>query len=401
MGRVTGLPTASNRIHWPTALGRGAFLACSWTWCIGMWLPVILLREFGWMGFIAFAAPNVLGAAGMGLALRRPGASERLTERFAPAMRWFSLVTIAFHGFFVAWLIGRMLASAFAPWLKQMNAEWIDPAMIAAPVLALVGAGWAGRSASSRAWTWIAVVAWLGSAMLLATWLFFGRHSIVMPTWSGESAPIGLLWLTPVLAFGFGACPFLDATFHRVRRETPGATGSAAFVLGFVALFVPMILATALYAGGAIERSSLSYYVLGHMLLQACFTVGAHAREVQRRDLLSPILIGLLISLIPVNRFTGGWGLSTDDLYRAFMGFYGLAFPAYVWIVMTPRRGVSGLRTWVFAAALAAPAFWLGFIEERWFWLSPGLAIVLLAPVTRGLFGGRKSGPIEPSETHD
>jgi len=351
-----------------------------------MWLPVILLREFGWMGFIAFAVPNVIGAAGMGLAMRRPGASERLTERFAPAMRWFSLVTIAFHGFFVTWLIGRTLSSITLP-------------LIVAPAAALALAGWLGRSASSRDWTWLAVAAWLGSATLLASWLYFGRHSILPPTWSGESAPIGLLWLTPVLALGFGACPFLDATFHRVRRETPGATGSAAFVIGFCVLFVPMILATALYAGGVIERSSLSYYVLGHMLLQGCFTVGAHAREVQRRDLLSPILIGLLVSLVPINRFTGGLGLTTEDLYRVFMGFYGLAFPAYAWIVMTPRRRVSGLRTWAFAAALAAPAFWLGFIEERWVWLDPGLAIVLMAPVARGLFGGQKSGPIRPSKT--
>lgn len=351
-----------------------------------MWLPVILLREFGWMGFIAFAVPNVLGAAGMGLALRRPGASERLTGRFAPAMRWFSLVTIAFHGFFVTWLIGRTLSSMTLP-------------MIVAPAAALAAAGWVGRGMSSRAWTWMAVVAWLGSATLLATWLFFGRHSILPPTWSGESAPIGLLWLTPVLAFGFGACPFLDATFHRVRRETPGATGSAAFVIGFCVLFVPMILATALYAGGAIERSSLSYYVLGHMLLQACFTVGAHAREVERRDLLSPILIGLLISLVPINRFTAGLGLTTEDLYRVVMGFYGLAFPAYVWIVMTPRRSVSGLRTWALGVALAAPAFWLGFVEERWVWLVPGLAMVLLAPVALGLVGGQKSGPNGPAQT--
>lgn len=26
------------------------FLASSWTWCIGMFLPVLLMRDAGWMG---------------------------------------------------------------------------------------------------------------------------------------------------------------------------------------------------------------------------------------------------------------------------------------------------------------------------------------------------------------
>ena len=38
----------------------GLFCSNSWTWCIGMYLPVILLRSFGWPGFLAFVIPNVL-----------------------------------------------------------------------------------------------------------------------------------------------------------------------------------------------------------------------------------------------------------------------------------------------------------------------------------------------------
>ena len=40
--------------------GWGIYLSCSWTWCIGMYLPVILLRDFGWPWLLAFAIPNVL-----------------------------------------------------------------------------------------------------------------------------------------------------------------------------------------------------------------------------------------------------------------------------------------------------------------------------------------------------
>ena len=35
-----------------------------------MYLPVILLRRFGWLGFLAFAVPNVLGCAAFGYVLR-------------------------------------------------------------------------------------------------------------------------------------------------------------------------------------------------------------------------------------------------------------------------------------------------------------------------------------------
>ncbi len=37
------------------------FLACSWTWVIGMYLPMVLLERYGWWGYVIFAVPNVLG----------------------------------------------------------------------------------------------------------------------------------------------------------------------------------------------------------------------------------------------------------------------------------------------------------------------------------------------------
>lgn len=376
---MTGPAAATDRIHWPTAISRAFFLACSWTWCIGMWLPLILIREFGWMGFVAFAIPNVLGAAAMGLVLRRPGASEAITTRFAPAIRWFAVVTIAFQAFFVTWRIGRAL-------------DWVHIALIAAPAAVLFASALGLRRISSRAWGVFAIIAWFGSATLLAAAFYFGRSHYPLPPGSGESLPIGLLWLTPVMAFGFGACPFLDPTFHRVRREVPGRTGSAAFILGFVVLFLPMILATAAYAGSIIVRQSISYYILGHIFLQCIFTVGAHAREIESRRLLTPILFGVAVALIPVSTFLARLQMTSEDIYRVFMGFYGLVFPAYVWIVMTPRRAPGGLALWAFATALALPCFWMGFIEQRWFWLAPGLAIVLLAPLA-GRFPGLSKAP--------
>ena len=46
---------------WTATAGWGLFCACSWTWCIGMFLPVILIRDLGGAGFLAFAIPNLFG----------------------------------------------------------------------------------------------------------------------------------------------------------------------------------------------------------------------------------------------------------------------------------------------------------------------------------------------------
>src|SRR3954467_2802578 len=59
-------------------LGWALFLGVSWTWCIGMFLPVLLVRGYRMWGWVVFAIPNVVGAAMMGWVLREPSASERL-----------------------------------------------------------------------------------------------------------------------------------------------------------------------------------------------------------------------------------------------------------------------------------------------------------------------------------
>jgi hypothetical protein len=73
-----------------------------------------------------------------------------------------------------------------------------------------------------------------------------------------------------------------------------------------------------------------------------------------------------------------------ETIYRVFLSFYGLIFPAYVWLCVIPGKGRAAPTTrqcLVFAEAVlvASPLFWLGFIEGRMIWLLPGLAVVLLA----------------------
>src|SRR3954471_6160308 len=100
-------------------IGWASFLAASWTWCIGMFLPVLLVRDFGPASFAVFAIPNVLGAVLMGWVLHRPGTSETFVANHGRACWAFSFVTVAFQVFFLCWLIlgleGSISRWALAP----------------------------------------------------------------------------------------------------------------------------------------------------------------------------------------------------------------------------------------------------------------------------------------------
>src|SRR5882724_1907679 len=126
-------PAAANRsifhssfftFHSAQPLAWAAFLACSWTWCIGMFLPVLMVRDFGLLGWIVFAVPNIVGAAAMGWVLSKPGTAQRLAKDHALACQCFSTVTVTFHCFFVGWIVRAMLG-------------WIGPALALAAAVAI------------------------------------------------------------------------------------------------------------------------------------------------------------------------------------------------------------------------------------------------------------------------
>lgn len=369
-----------------TVAGWAAYLASSWTWCIGMFLPVLLVRDFGPWAFVVFAVPNILGAAAMGWIIRSPAASADIARRHQPAIQCFSLVTVAFQVFFACWLLRKF----------DGPPNWIIPAYALIPLIAILDL-WRRRSTPGL--SRVALV-WAASAIALLIWLISGRAAI----WSRppQLPPQDLLWLTPVCMFGFGLCPYLDATFHRARQSTPGAAGPAAFTIGFALLFTPMILFTLFYAAwlgpqmaGVIETDWAGALVIAHILIQLLLTITLHLRDATASTttraagmLILAVLLALGASLLaaawPPARgpLPLGW---EETAYRLFMAFYGLVFPAYVWLCMIPTRdGHTGptrrkRNTWLFAVALAAPMYWMGFIERQTWWLGPGLAVVLLA----------------------
>ncbi|WP_428939090.1 hypothetical protein [Fontivita pretiosa] len=359
--------------HW---LPWAVFLASSWTWCIGMFLPVILVREYGLLAWLVFAVPNVVGAAAMGWLLRTARSSIDITQRHHEACTIFSGVTIAFHLFFAMAVISPLAD----------NLEVGLGSVLAAGVLMYILM--TRQRGADRV---LAGIAYLLSLGTMVWWIRIVVRQPVLIEDQPLRSGIDLLWLLPVCTFGFATCPYLDLTFHRARQHAN--CPRAAFGVGFGVLFLIMILYTLLYSraiNGQLPRF-LGWLLFVHMAMQSAFTVAAHARELQRRGDRA-IALAIVLTLtswaahVLLRRGALVDGMHAGELiYRVFMGFYGLVFPAYVWLVMLPTRRQPHWPSWrhllVFAAAviLATPFFWIGFVQQRTIWLAPGLAIVLLA----------------------
>jgi hypothetical protein len=369
----TTAPLDSSRAR---ILGWGAFLGASWTWVIGMYLPVILVREFGLWGWIVFALPNVIGAAAMGAVLLNADRSRKLLSQHAPMATAFSIVTIAFHVFFVGWM------------LVQLLDVYATAAFLGAAILFALG----GR----RRDLWLAAIVLLVSVVCMGFVLTqpLGNARLL---WTADPKP-ELLALTPVCIFGFFLCPYLDLTFHRARQATEPRAGIRAFQLGFGGFFLLMIIFTLIYARwlgmgvSGVNHQLLAKAIGVYMAVQIAFTLSVHVRAVlgmgdkvrfARIALVLAAIAALGLSALPyqwpVFRKLG----TGEAIYRCFMGFYGLLFPAYVWLCMIPTK--DGRTTpdrdrvirWLLAVLLAGPFFWAGFVDRWYWWLLAGLAIVI------------------------
>ncbi len=365
-----------------------------------MFLPVLLVRDYGLWAWFVFAVPNVIGAAAMGWVLRDANASLRQLTRHLPAVAAFSLVTITFHLFFLFCVVVPLVGSWFI----------VPIALVATLLLVLIA------HQAPGGWLIAAAVA-LGVSVVIFVLLGM-RGALAAPAQQGQLSSVALLWLLPVSVFGFALCPYLDITFHRARQATSPAGGRFAFGVGFGVFFLAMIVLTLLYAPLLIMRgaalgdaadvppASMGVWLVAvHMAVQAGFTIAAHVRYTARRLDAVGLEITTVFILVSVALLLGAMmvaarvvdyrGLSGTEIgYRLFIAFYGLVFPAYVWICMIPTRTSElapgrALATFIFATLLAAPMFWMGFIERRMVWLLPGLAIILLAGLVVRLIAPR------------
>jgi hypothetical protein len=354
-------------------IGWGLYCAASWTWCIGMFLPHVMLERFGWPGFIAFAVPNILGCAGFGYVLSRANA-KRLRAKHATAMTWFSLVTIAFHIFFVC-LLWRWLAP------PGVLDDW---SLLFAPFILLIGAVIV-YGIPDRYWPAPAALVY---AISLGVWFTLGRGSLSTITWTGTEPMANLAWMTPIVVLGFLACPYLDLTFYRARLETPSRHAFAVFGVAFGL----MILFTCAY-WQRIGMTAWFGLLAVHLFAQSMLTVGVHLREMERagdRALLLPKrLRNATIVLMAMMLLLAGFATSKSmmiDMYLRFFVFYGLIFPAYVVIVMPTATDANRghVARNVFLTTLALAIFCeLGFLHGYDWLLTIPVATVLIWSASR------------------
>lgn len=375
-----------------------AYLGASWTWCIGMFLPVLLIRDYGPWAWVIFALPNAVGAAAMGWVMRSHEQSRQYTVDHASAGRLFSFVTIAFQLFFSIWMLPRLVGpvgfvgavalvqSAFTPYTKQ---SWLRNGGLVV----------------------------LGISVAIAAIMV--QHDVLMVPFHQPFAPLDAAGLLLVCLAGFLTCPYLDLTFHRGRQSTEGAGAKFAFGVGFCVLFFSMIVLTFFYAqramridvGGNFSLERIGRWLLAiHLFVQMTYTVQVHGAElvrqaearddagVMRSGLGLWLAIGLAAGLGSVfaaqNQLLYHDKLIGEVLYRVFMSFYGLLFPAYV-LLAIGRRRVS-VSAWLVISAVASPFYWIAFIEGRMAWAIGGVGVLVLGVLAaRALKRPAPAVPIE------
>jgi hypothetical protein len=306
----------------------GFALATSWTWCIGMFAPIVIGQLMGWPGIVAFAIPNILGCALFGY-LRSAERSREETRDHATMMAFFSAATIAYQVFFAGWLWGPVLGENFRMTPGEGTALASGAIFGAAVLLAAIPRG--------VLWM-LAALAYPLSLLTFAflPWSFiFGGESRGIAFNSlaleGAWAPMDLALVLPTIVFGFALSPNLDLTFHRARQEVPAGARPTSFAV-FGVTFASMLVLTVCYlaAGpGALNNPA----VRTHMAIQLALTSALHLSELRLVRIapnarlvlgLGAGFVGLLAALLVPNR----------DTYLRFLGLYGLLFPAYAFLAL-------------------------------------------------------------------
>ncbi|MBX9738123.1 MAG: hypothetical protein K2X32_14470 [Phycisphaerales bacterium] len=363
------------------------YVGMSWTWCIGMFLPIILLRDYGLWSFAFFAIPNVLGAAAMAW-IYSPQTSAAFVQRHRAACSIFSIVTAAFNLFFLMHLANRCASDDIRSTAMLVGAFVAVACVVLLPrrativaalvfIISLVAIGWSLTNGDARSP--------LDAAFTSTAW---------RPD---------LLAIAPVLALGFLTCPWFDVTFQHAVVHA-GARRKPVFALGFGIFFLAMIVFTPFYAAQFIDPASLSpgatkaFVALAslpiaiHLMAQLTFTIAVHVQHVatptQATSLAAPApadaiaqtshirewiwaLIGALalgglvfaFNAPPLARLT-----PFETVYMTFMAFYGLVIPAYALncAIPTADRTAGPTRAKLIITTLgilgASPFFVQGFL---------------------------------------
>ncbi len=343
-----------------------------------MFLPTLLVRDAGKLGFVVFIVPNAIGAGLVGWVLA--GRARAFFESKRPLILWFTAATIAFHGYWIAWRFAEPVAGN----LLEFTLGVVIAASLVLNAVALTGKV---RGLAAL----MTLVFSLGAAFGLLT------YPASAPMLAGSAAD--LAGLAIVCALGFGLCPYLDITFNKCSIES--GRPRLAFTLGFVLFAFVLLMVTRgrTWLGLDLQNLYISEWLLaglvgGHFGAQTTFTVAAHVEAVRTTArtrirshagigwVVAPALIGLALGVLATQPWMPGLaGMDSPEVgYRAFLGLYGLVFPA--WLILTignrPPLSKRTLTALAITCAVALPFFTYGFIWLHEVWLIPGVTIVLL-----------------------
>ena len=365
-----------------------------------MFLPILLLRWWGWPGFLAFAVPNILGCVAFGYVFT-PETSRRFVARYAPSIRWFAWVTIAFQSWFGSWADLRLGMQG----LLGTSVNWSDLCRFL-PFLFLMFPG------SGRFWMIAGTVCTVASFALFAT---NGLGALNNPPVVGTMTPMSLAWAAPFMAFGFLLCPALDPTFHRALQQSPSRHSFAVFGVAFAA----QLLFAASSFNAATGLMFVAWPIAAQIILQTTFTMcamvsvtspasfrswttapawfpqftGRHSWAGFASVLALPIagwaVGGFLLILLtaitvdvpvmmPASELLASVSSVTsagEATYMRCLGFYGIIFPA--WLLLKLRR-VPAAVAWpaIFVAAAAAER---GMVGARTSFLLVSLGVIVIA----------------------
>ncbi len=344
-----------------------------------MYLPFIMLRLWGWTGFLAFLVPNVVGCAAFGFVLDRDR-SRALAARLGWTCALFSAITVAYQCWFAGWA-----AQGFAvadPAMRTVAATGVP--------IALLVAGLALATRGDAQWRTIGTALTLASPLVL---LLPGGQAVATDALAaaGSTAPAAptpllgpmpLAFALPTIVAGFLASPAFDLTFHRAVQQAPQPrVAFATFGIAFAAMLA--MIATFFDPAAGAPRIGPAILVLwGAQLL---FTIAVHLRELLEAPPavripgrpVALLIAGAVLLATPAFTFTLGPALpeghaplhggattallAGEPLYMTFLGAYGLLFPV---LLLLDARGATRATT-LGVLALGIPCYLLGAVDFR------------------------------------
>lgn len=385
-------------------LGWGLFCASSWTWCIGTFLPFLMLRLHGWPGFWLFLVPNVLGCTLFGWWFT-PESSRAFCVRHQKLMAGFSAVTVAYQVAFLVWMLPAAAGFVDEPGCAT-GAGMMTALALGLATVATLGTWWR----RDAAWIAVACVATIGSIVLL-----WQVPVSPMGEWPSEGTlpRRDLLLAAPVIIAGFLACPALDLTFHRARQSVESPRAFAVFGIAFGLTIVGVAMqwdGTAAAPGAAmlcVWCVQVPFTALAH-LRELCGVVQRGALDVRKEHgpglvcvgsqvgdsaLRALVMVGVIAALGIAVQALGpespfAWYFPGETGYLRWLAMYGVVFPV---LVLAARAGWSFGKC-VVAVVLASMGAELGFLQDSAWWLLWPAGVMLIALIDASRPSTRSAG---------